>query len=382
MRWQILAVSAGLVGALAGCQSSKTMARPDPQPAALSRSQKPDPARPAAGPEKTLLDVPPQDPGDPGVVRVCASIRATVNGKAILDEEVRAACYGALRQVALANLPPGEQVAKQKEIVTGTLEVLIERELLYQEALSKLKTPPGQKFLEKLREYSDKDFQKSVRSMKEALGKKTDEEVKEYLREQGLSLEGIRKQKERQFIAEEFLRQMVMGPVERINHEQVVDYYRLHPEEFQATDAVDWQDIFIDAAQHPSRQAARQAANEAATRARANEDFKRLAEQYSSDFRFTKGEGYGHRHGEVRPAEVEPVLFSLREGQVAIVEIKTGFHVIRVKKRDYAGLKRLDEKLQTQIKDKLRNEVAIREQKRYLNQLKSKAVIEYSTGAP
>ena len=41
-----------------------------------------------------------------------------------------------------------------------------------------------------------------------------------------------------------------------------------------------------------------------------------------------------------------------------------------------------DEQLQAQIKEKLRNEVAVREQKRFLSQLKQRATIEYSTGAP
>jgi hypothetical protein len=275
-----------------------------------------------------------------------------------------------------------ERAAKQKEVITGTLEVLIERELLYQEAQTRLKTPQGQKFLEKLKEYSDKDFDKSLRAMKEALGKKTDDEMREYLRDQGLSLDGIRKQKERQFIAEEFLRQMVMPIVDRIGHEQIVEYYRLHPEEFQITDSVKWQVILIEASQYPGREPARRVANEVAARARGKEDFVQLAEKYDKNFRFTKGDGIGQKRGEIRPVEAEPVLFGLRQGEVGTVEMPAGFLVVRVAKRDHAGLRHLDEQLQAQIKEKLRNEVAVREQKRFLSQLKQRATIEYSTGAP
>ena len=169
-------------------------------------------------------------------------------------------------------------------------------------------------------------------------------------------------------------------------HEEVVDYYRQHAQEFQLTDAVKWQDFLIDATEtsrYPNREIARQSALAAANRARAGEDFLHLAEEFNPrDFRFTQGEGYGQKHGEIRPAEAEPILFSMRDDDVSVVEVPLGFHVLKLVKRDYAGPMPLDEKLQTQIRNKLRTEVGIREQKRFLNQLKRKAVIEYSTTVP
>jgi hypothetical protein len=396
MRWQCLAASAMVIVALVGCQSDPPQLGaqgpppmkmgPDGQPVPLSRSQKPEPENKPALP-KSLLDKVPEHIGDEAHVSTGASIRAVVNGHAILNEEVREACYAALRQTMIEEMSPGERLTKQKEILTAALDMLIERELLLEDAFAKLeKNPEGKKFLDHMKDEAAKQFKEQLRSLKKALNIKSDDDLKAWMLAQGITFAGAQRQKERQFIAEEYLRQVVMPRVDRVGHEEIVDYYQQHPEEFQVSDAVKWQDFLIDAtdaSRYPNREAARQAAQWAVNRARAREDFERLAEQFNpGDFRFTKGEGYGQKRGEIRPPEAEPVLFSMSDGDAAVVEVPLGFHVLKLVKRDHAGLMPLDDKLQTQLRNKLRTEVGIREQKRFLNQLKRKAVIEYSSAVP
>jgi peptidylprolyl isomerase len=215
------------------------------------------------------------------------------------------------------------------------------------------------------------------------LSLKTDDEVKEWLAAQGLSIDCMRKQKEKQLIAEEYLRQMVMPFVDRIGHEQIVEYYRGHPEEFQVAESIKWQDLLIDVSRYSSREEARQVAQQVARRIQMKEDFLKLAELYNPQaFQFTRGDGYGQKRGEIQPREAEPVLFALRDGDVTLVEMPTGFHVVRMVNHTYAGRMPLDDKVQTQIRDKLRNEVGIREQKRFLAHLKANATIAYSSLVP
>ncbi|HEV3204695.1 MAG TPA: hypothetical protein VGY77_09935, partial [Gemmataceae bacterium] len=59
-----------------------------------------------------------------------------------------------------------------------------------------------------------------------------------------------------------------------------------------------------------------------------------------------------------------------------VVEITTGFHIIKLIKRDYAGLVPLDEKTQGEIRKKLQNMVVDRETKRLVVELKRDATIE------
>jgi hypothetical protein len=57
--------------------------------------------------------------------------------------------------------------------------------------------------------------------------------------------------------------------------------------------------------------------------------------------------------------------------------VPNGFHIVRVVSRQHAGLLPLDDKVQKQIRDKLRNEIGQREMKRIVNDLRQNALIEY-----
>jgi peptidyl-prolyl cis-trans isomerase SurA len=94
------------------------------------------------------------------------------------------------------------------------------------------------------------------------------------------------------------------------------------------------------------------------------------------DSKFRGGEGYGKRRGEIKPAEAETHLFQMRDGDIRMVELASGVHVIKLVKREYAGLMPFDEKTQKFILNKLKNEAAEREWKKILKDLKSKVVIE------
>ncbi|HMF12206.1 MAG TPA: peptidylprolyl isomerase, partial [Gemmataceae bacterium] len=208
---------------------------------------------------------------------------------------------------------------------------------------------------------------------------KSDDEIKDWLHAQGLSVEGMRKQKEKQLIAEEYMRQMVIYIVDRIGHQDIVEYYQGHPEEFQVTESVKWQDLLIDASQYALRKEARQVAEQVVQRLRNKEEFVKLAQLYDPrGFQFTHGNGEGQKHGEIRPREVEGPLFTMPDGDAAVVEMPNGFHVVRLVKHTHPGRMPLDDKLQSQIRDKLRNEVGIREQKSFLAKLKANSTIVYS----
>jgi parvulin-like peptidyl-prolyl isomerase len=353
---------------------------PDSDPPSVPRLQKPEqepPKRPAKGP---ILDLASSSAAVPDNSEVAARIRATVNGVAILDDEVREAIYPYL--LATQNLPEPERTQKRKEIFEKELQHLIEREVVLQDMFTRL--GKQQQFLEKIQAYADKDFEKKMREQKNAIKIKTDEEFKAYLRSQGLSLAGVKRQVERNFMFMEYMRERIRPVFERICHEQVLEFYQQHPEEFQVPDSVTWQDIFIDAGKFPNRDAARQFAQRLAANARAGQDFQKMVTQYDQgDSSYRNGEGYGHRRGEIKPPEAESILFNLRDGDIGpVVELTNGFHVIRLVKRQYAGLKPFDEKTQATIRNKLQGEASEREYKRILAELKRKASIEVSATAP
>lgn len=348
----------------------------DTERASVSRSQKPDHEAPRAAAGGSVLDLASHRVPSPENSEVAVRIRATVNGAAILDEEVREAIYPYL--LATQNLPEPERSNKRKEIFEKELQQLIEREILLQDMFARLKQ--RQQILDKLKEAAGKEFDKKMRDLRKRSNIKSDEELKAYLRAQGLSMDGIRRQIERSFMAMEYVRNLIQPAWERIGYEQIAEFYEKHPEEFQIADNVIWQDLFIDASKFPNRETARRLAEATAAKARGGENFLQLIKTHDQgDSSYRNGEGYGHRRGEIKPREAEAILFGLRDGDIGpIVELTNGFHVFRLVKREQAGQKPFDEKTQAAIRNKLQNEAWEREYKRIMAVLKRKAAIEIS----
>jgi hypothetical protein len=369
--------SAALWAAVAGCQVEQG-AVAVAQPPAVQRSQKPDADSVKQTAFSGLLDKAPTPLAERAEGEVVATIRATVNGVPILEQEVLNASYYSLQEVS--SLPEPERSQRAAEVKKKALDALIERELILQDVQTRFsKGPQGQKFLDKLKEAADKEFDRQVvRNTKKKFNCKNDEELKNLLRAQGVTLDGLRRQFQRQFIYQQYLQFLVQPRLDRVGHQEIEEYYRGHPEEFQAQDSVDWQDIFIAAARFPTREAARQFAEGLRARAKAGEDFAGMARQHDmGTSSYQGGAGIGHRRGEIRPGEVEPYLFQMRQGDVGpVVELESGFHIIRVAKRDYAGQKPFNEETQEAIREKLRNDVFNRESKSIVADLRRKATID------
>jgi parvulin-like peptidyl-prolyl isomerase len=351
-------------------------AQTDKEQLKVTRSQKPEADAPRLAASKSLLDLASHNSAVPNG-QVAARIRATVNGDAILDEEVREAIYPFLLETQ--RLPEPERSQRRKEIFEKQLQQIIERELILQDMFHRV--GKQEQVMEKLHQYAEKEFEKRMRDLKKRGNLKSDEDVKAYLRSQGLTIEGVRRQVERNFMAQEWLRQLVHSAINRLGHEQILEYYQKHPEEFKVADSVIWEDIFIDANKFPNRSAARQFADQLAAKARAGANFQELVNKHDQgDSSYRNGEGYGRHRGEIKPPEAEAILFKMKDGQIGpVVELTNGFHIIRLVKREFAGQKPFDEKIQAAIRNKLEYQVFEREQKRLLADLKRKATIQISS---
>ncbi|MCI0463919.1 MAG: peptidylprolyl isomerase [Gemmataceae bacterium] len=385
-------LSSGLLLGCASAPSSLTRlelaqqvaARSTGESTLVTRAQKPEAEAAKPAPAGSLLDVSHQEFQGAQEGEVTARIRATVNGVPILDQEVREAVRPALMETR--QLPEPERRSRQSEIIQQQLEHIIDRELIIQEAFGLLKQRP--QVLDKLKQSAGKEADRQLRAMKKRLAQQgievpTEAEFRAFLHSQGMSLESMRRRMEREYMAMEWMSSRIAPAFDRIGHESILEYYQQHPEEFQVPDSVKWQDIFIDASKFPNRTQARQLADQLARQGRAGEDFRQLVMQHDDgDSSYRNGEGYGQRRGEIKPPQAEPMLFRMPEGEIDILELANGYHVIRLVKRDYAGQVPLDDKTQATIRNKLKAQVWEREYKRIVSNLKRKAAIEISTAAP
>jgi hypothetical protein len=142
-----------------------------------------------------------------------ARVAATVNGEAILTEEVYAAAYLSLPDAH--DLAAPDRARRITAILRKTLDRVIEREVILQKALPALKARNAQ-LMEKLQEVAANGFgRRWIETTRKSAGLKDDEELRASLRAQGTSLDAVRRQWERDFMAEEYLRNRVppgLGP--------------------------------------------------------------------------------------------------------------------------------------------------------------------------
>lgn len=306
----------------------------------------------------------------PGQKATGSNIVALVNGEAVLEEEVRLSLSQGIADGA------ANEAGKRK----AAINQLVEREIVIQDAQNKLsKNPQAKKFLDKLQELATKEFDRYVRLLKERNKIPTDEEFQAMLESQGMSLGLLRRQSERNFMATQYMQSRIMSSLDRIGHKQIRDYYDSHLEEFQMSDSVEWKDIFISYREAGSKEEAAKLAQALVDRAKKGEDFVKLSKEYChGDGAFRGADGIGRKRGEIKPPQVEVHLFTMKEGEVGpLVEIATGIHIIKLVKREFAGTRTFDEKIQKQVRDKLRNDAAQFEMKRLVLELKRQSVIEY-----
>lgn len=294
---------------------------------------------------------------------------ALVNGNAILEEEVRVA-------IIQGGLGEGQSMEEQRRLA---LDTLIDRELVVQDCTMRLsKNPQAQKFLDKLKELADKEFERYLKSIKSRNKVESDEDFEKILEAQGMPLELMRRQHQRNFLAMNYLQQRVMPSVDRISRADLEEYYRTRPDEFKLKDSVRWRHMFIAKARHNSPEDARREAEGLAARVRAGENFADLSKKYChGDSALRGGDGVGRLRGEIKPSELEETLFKMRPGEVGpVVELRTGYHIYQLVDREYEGVKPFDEKVQRQIRNRLREESSQREMKAVITELKRNGVVE------
>ncbi len=319
-----------------------------------------------------LISLPVDQPKEAAYAHPAVIIRAVLNGEPIFDEEVQFVAQG---------LSAGAPTADHDKLLRKALENIIDREVLLQDAIRQLERagPQGQKMLEKLKEIAEQDFEKHwLKPQLKAKKVESQEELAALFRQAGVSMDVVRRWCTRNFMAKEYLLNRIELHINRIGHLELADYYASHSEEFTQPDSVTWKDMFIDATRHASRADARVFAESLVRRVRQGEDFAKLSWEFDNGTsgRFRKGDGQGHKRGEIFPREAEPVLFRMKEGDIEIIERGRGFHVIQLVKRQVAGPIPFNETVQKEIQNKLKMAVYLQERERLIKKLKSKAVID------
>jgi hypothetical protein len=337
-------------------------------------SKPPIPAQPDAGVQQVSY-------ANRGKVRV--RVRAWVNGRPIFDEEVIQGAGPEMRRVY--SLPESQRSEKMTELLNAVIDQIVDQELMYQDAVKKIEKN-GKHMLEKLRDFVDQEFDKSVQKMRD--GKVPEDQIRE--------IEPIaRRMLERNLISTEYARSRIKPTLDSIGMRDIREYYETHLNEFMTVDKVVWQDIFIPISKNlPTIEDAKRFAEELLNKCRTAEQFNQLMVYNEGDSKLRGGEGLGQRlghkresgdweHGDIRPLELDEPLSKLGEGQIGpVVPFSTGVHLIRVTKREYKGQLPLNDQVQKQIRKKLESQLADREYRRIVRELRTRAVVRVERETP
>lgn len=295
-------------------------------------------------------------------------IVASLGNNPIYESEVREAVYQ--RMGEFMRFTQSQRVAKEREIFREELRKIIERELVVDEMIATLTAKKQTAMLAKLRETASKEADNRLKEFKKDRGIPSDAEFRAVLRSQGLTLAGIRRQIERSFMMQTYLREKLTPMMDKVSLADLREYYAEHASDFKAEDSVKWQDLYVEKERFKTADEALQYATSLSNRAARGEDFiKLVADHGMGDSKLRNGAGVGEKPGDIFPQELEPAILSLKVGQVTIKETESGFHILRVAERSYAGTQPYTEKLQAEIRRKLQNQIFEREAKRFIDTL-------------
>ena len=166
------------------------------------------------------------------------------------------------------------------------------------------------------------------------------------------------------------MQEKVSARMDSIGLGDIREYYEAHGNDFMAEDNVQWMDLFVMKEKFAAPADAKKYAEGLLAQLKNGADFGTTAAKSGhGDSALRNGAGIGEKPGEIFPPELEPAVFRLKSGQIAIEETETGYHIIKIIDRTVAGRRPLDEKLQAEVKRKVQAQIFEREAKRYVDTL-------------
>ncbi len=283
---------------------------------------------------------------------------------------------------ARQNAPPGRLVIQSEQLRAQMLDQVLKNQiqtlLVFLDAQRSI---PEEGFPE-VRRQIDEGFEKQVvPDLLKRAGAGSRRELDEWLRSRGTSLERQKRAFFHQTLAQQWIRQHV-NVNEETTYEQMLDYYRSHPEEFDREAQTVWEQLCVQFVDQPSRQEAHAAIAAMGNRVMAGEPFAEVARDASQGPTASDGGRRVYPDDEYLSEELERAVYGLPVGQLSpILRDWRGLHIIRVVERTSAG--RLPfEKAQEEIREKIRNERLQKQLDRYLEELTRRTSVWTILDAP
>jgi peptidyl-prolyl cis-trans isomerase SurA len=269
--------------------------------------------------------------------------------------------------------PQGQKFSREEQemIVSGVLNTLIERSVVLQEAKHHLKP----KQLDMLYSISDRVFrEEELPHMLRKAGATNEFELKEKMKERGQSLDEMRQQYRRDFLARGYIDQK-LGHKLQVDLPEMYDYYNAHKQEYDEPARITWREVVVEVSKYPSRADARRKADAVLGRLLRGEDFAQVAKSESDGPNKSSGGLWETSPGSYAIGQVNDALAGLRLNQTSpVIEAPSSYHIVRLEKQREAGPAPFPE-VQDRIRRILREEKYRTEMTDFIKKLKEKTVI-------
>jgi len=297
-------------------------------------------------------------------IKVVALVGAT---NLVTDQEVVEAVRQHLSELHVVD--QSQRAQKEKEMYAAELRRIIARELILDEMYTKLKKNGKAAAIDDIKDYAGKAADFTIRGIRKNFP--SEEVFKEVMASQGQSIPVLRRQFERQTMANEYIRSVLKDKARSPGFADMRDYYDKHQDEFRITDKVLWLDIFISFNKHATPRAAYDHAQSIFQTASLGADFPALSNKYDDGLSGKQGGvGTGHMRGEIKPADVEETVWALKVGEVSdLIQTPAGYHIVKVVKREYAGQRPFDAKVQDEVREKLLKKYRESEEQKMIEEL-------------
>jgi parvulin-like peptidyl-prolyl isomerase len=303
-------------------------------------------------------------PAGGAVARTVEKVAAVVGDNVVLASEVEEKAAPLMADVT--RMPdPDKRAARASALRREVLDRLIDEELILQQATD-LKLS-----------ISSEQVDSSIEEIKKQ-NNIDDDQLREALKGQGMSMAHYRADIKRQLLRFRVLN-IAVGSRVNISDDEIKAYYERHMKG-GANTQVRASHIFITIPEGADRAAAeekRAQAQKILERAKAGEDFAKLARELSDDAA-TRAEGgdLGFFGKDMLPKPIEELVFSMQPGEIrGPVRADKGFHVIKMVDRKVKAPKPLDD-VKDDIRMQLRQKDMERQTKNYLQELRKKTLVD------
>jgi peptidyl-prolyl cis-trans isomerase SurA len=206
----------------------------------------------------------------------------------------------------------------------------------------------------------------------------TEEQLREALKEEGISWEQYRKQVEEQLCRARLINEEVRTKIV-ITDERCRGYYEQHPEEFHLYDEAKVEHVLLavpPGSSEKEREAQRRRAQEVLAMLQAGADFATLARQYSQAPSAPDGGQLGWLRVEEMAPYLKEIVARLEPGQLSeVVSTEQGYQILRVKEFHQGGTRPF-EQVKDEIYRKLFQQDVDREYETWLKNLRQRAYIK------